>query len=282
MKKPRRRRNRSISFTSGRSVLGAALLFLLSSVLVTGIARAQQPAESEFDQLVETGAKHFRDKAYADAREAWQKAFNLNPDPTLLFNIGSTFRREAQSLAGQDKIDKLQEALDHYQRYLDVAPANAQHRGVAGEAVLNVQTQIDIEKKKLDPDPPPSGQVDRGGGGGGKILKWSGIGLGVLGLASLSFGIFQGLEAQDLNDKFENLPDGTEWTQELQDDFDRGQSLETQAIAFSIAGGVAIAIGTSLYIAGVFSEPDGGAERPVAFTPVVGNNQAGFALSGSF
>jgi tetratricopeptide (TPR) repeat protein len=265
---------RSRTTTSAGVVAALVLLFAPAT-------EAQPKQGSDFDKLVETGGKHFRDGEYADARAAWQEAYNLNPDPTLLFNIGSTFRREAQKLEGAERIARLEEALSYYQRYLEVAPANAQHRGVAGEAVLNVQTQIDTEKAAAQPPPPPPAPRSSGGSGG-KILKWSGIGLGVLGLASLSFGIFQGLEAQDLNDKFESLPDGTEWTQELQDDFDRGQSLETQAIAFSIAGGVAVAIGASLYIAGVFAAPDGGAERSVAVTPVVSDDQAGLALSGRF
>lgn len=245
--------------------------FALAVALGAAPAVHAQKAEAkapDFDALVASGGELFRQGKFAEARVKWQKAFELNPDPTLLFNIGSTYRREGD----------LQQALHYYQRYLDEAPPDAQYRAVAEEAVLNVKVQIKAKKRAAKPPPPPPPPPS---GKGGTYLRWSGIGLGVLGLASLSFGIFQGLEAQDLNNKFEELPDGTEWTPELQDDFDRGESLETQAVAFSIAGGVAITVGALLYVGGVVAEPDA-TERPVSVAPFLTDDRAGLAVAGSF
>ena len=254
-----------------RSITRVIALVLL---VASPAAADESPQPSEFDSLVAKGGELFQAGKYAEARAAWEKAYAIDPNPRLLFNIGSTYRREGD----------LDQALRHYRRYLELAPADAPYRAMAEEAILNLEIQIDARTKKAEPEkpapPPAAPPVERGNGA--VYLRWSGIGLGVLGLVSVSVGIFQGLEARDLETRLDSLPAGTEWTRELQDDYDRGQSLETQAIAFSIAGGVAVTVGAVLYVGGILAEPDPAAERAVSIAPYLDGDRAGMAVAGRF
>ncbi len=222
----------------------------------------------EYADLVAAGETAFEKGEWGVARASFEKAYNLHPRPLLLFNIASTYRREGNR----------EEALRYYEKYLEVAPANADYRGVAKEAVVNLEEQIRASKESEGPTPvAPVKPRSRGG----KIQRYAGIGVGVVGIGLLGFGVYRGSQARDLNNFFEELDPGTEWTTELQDDFDRGESLETQAIIFSVAGGIALVAGGVLVITGIFAESDGD-ERQLSVIPVAGPDSAGFALGGRF
>lgn len=245
-------------------------LLLALAILLAGAATASADGGGDADRfasLVEKGGELFRAEKWADARASWEEAYQLNPDPTLLFNIASTYRREGNN----------PKALEFYKKYLEVAPANARFRPVAEEAILNVKEAIDGKGK---PEEPPA-EVHHSSGGGNSVLRWTGVSLAAVGAVSLGFGIFQGLEARDLNDRLEALPENTEWTRDLQDDYDRGVSLERQAIIFSVIGGVAVAVGGGLFVTGLLDR-DGAEEKPIAVAPMLGNGRAGLAFAGSF
>lgn len=244
-------------------------LAILGAGAATATAGGGDDDADRFASLVEKGGELFRAEKWAEARAKWEEAYQLNPNPTLLFNIASTYRREGDN----------PKALEFYKKYLEVAPADARFRPVAAEAIVSVQQALDA--KNNAEKPPAEVHRSSGGGGGGTVLRWTGVSLAAVGAVSLGFGIFQGLEARDLNDRLEALPENTEWTRDLQDDYDRGESLERQAIIFSVIGGVAVAVGGGLFVTGLL---DHGSEeeRPVAVAPLVGRGRAGLAVAGSF
>jgi tetratricopeptide (TPR) repeat protein len=233
---------------------------------------AAQPESTEFDNLVADGGAKFEAKRYAAARAAWKRAYRLEPDPRLLFNIASTYRREGDR----------ERALEHYRKYLAAAAEDAEYRTLAEEAILKIEEAIEAERAARTaaalppPESPPASSSRRA-----RILRYSGIGVAVGGAALLGVGVFRGLEARELDERLATLPDGTEWTPELQSDYERGQSLERQAIIFSVAGGSAIAIGAALYVAGVLDE-DTGTERRTAVAPALIDNQPGLTIAGEF
>jgi tetratricopeptide (TPR) repeat protein len=233
---------------------------------------AAQPESTEFDNLVADGGAKFEAKRYAAARAAWKRAYRLEPDPRLLFNIASTYRREGDR----------ERALEHYRKYLAAAAEDAEYRTLAEEAILKIEEAIEAERAARTaaalppPESPPASSSRRA-----RILRYSGIGVAVGGAALLGVGVFRGLEARELDERLATLPDGTEWTPELQSDYERGQSLERQAIIFSVAGGSAIAIGAALYVAGVLDE-DTPTEKPLALTPTLIGNRPGLTMARRF
>jgi tetratricopeptide (TPR) repeat protein len=229
-----------------------------------------------FAALVESGGKLFRDGKWAEARAKWEQAYELRPKPTLMFNIASTYRRAGDSA----------EAIEHYKKYLEIAPADAPYRSLAEDAVINLQRVIDAEKRAAEaekrattqpapPPPAPRASASRGTG----LIRWTGAGLAGVGAVSLGVGLYRGFEARDLQGRFESLVGGNQWTQELEDDYRRGESLERQAIIFSVVGGVALAVGGGLLVAGLLQSGD---DSPVAVAPFITGNRAGLAIAGGF
>jgi tetratricopeptide (TPR) repeat protein len=87
----------------------AALLFVASAQT----AHAQQPRNEENEQrareLFEVGDDHYAAGRYEQAVEHFQRAYELSPQPALLFNIANAFER----------MGEYQKAADHLRRYLD-------------------------------------------------------------------------------------------------------------------------------------------------------------------
>ena len=69
--------------------------------------------------LDEQGLAHYEAGRYAQAADAFLRAFDLDPAPVLLYNAGRSLQR-----AG-----RLGEAVDVFERYLSVASATERHRG---------------------------------------------------------------------------------------------------------------------------------------------------------
>ena len=88
--------------------LGTAVL---AALLLSGRV-AQARAGGEARDAFEEGAASFRLGQYQAAIGAWQRAYELRPDPVFLFNIAQAYR-----LAEDDA-----QALDFYRRYLAAAP----------------------------------------------------------------------------------------------------------------------------------------------------------------
>jgi hypothetical protein len=109
---------------------------------------------------------------------------------------------------------------------------------------------------------------------------WAGVGTGIVGGVVLALGVFEGQRASDRNDELENLPANTEWTPELQDKYDEGESFETRAIVFTIIGTATLATGVTLAILGW--QKGKNVERQMAVTPYVTDDQAGVAFTGRF
>ncbi len=228
--------------------------------------RSQKNVE-KYEWRVREGETFFEDGEWAMARASFKKAYKLYPRPLLLFNIASTYRREG----------KRRQALRYYKEYLKVAPSDADYRGVAQEAVVNLQEQEQADKERST----SGAQAIKGGKSGGYVQRYVGMGIGALGIGLLGFGVYRGSQASDLDTFFNNLEEGREWTPELQADFDRGKSLETQSIVFSVVGGVAVIGGGVLILMSVLSD-SGEDEQPLVLAPLAGPNTAGFALSGHF
>jgi len=91
--------------------------------LVPAPARAQAP-----DQAVETpaqaayraGVEHFKANRFEDAIREFNKAYRLDPNPVLVFNMARAFEETRQYTS----------AIEFYRRYLTMAPESTDRQAV--------------------------------------------------------------------------------------------------------------------------------------------------------
>jgi len=88
--------------------------------LTTATARAEtRSSHDEATRLFEQGERAYGEGRFAEAADLVRRAYELQPEPILLFNIG-------RALEGQGDIDG---AIESYAQYLDAAP-HAENRGL--------------------------------------------------------------------------------------------------------------------------------------------------------
>ncbi|MFN0253230.1 MAG: hypothetical protein ACKV2T_40540, partial [Kofleriaceae bacterium] len=123
------------------TIVRNALLTL--SLGLTAVAYA-----GEFDVAYDAGNAAFDAKDYAKARAEFLKAYDLRPEPIILYNIAQTYRLE-----GNSKM-----AIDYYRRYLAESKDAEDLRKKAED---HVQTLEAIEKKRAEEnDKKPDGAVE--------------------------------------------------------------------------------------------------------------------------
>jgi tetratricopeptide (TPR) repeat protein len=231
-----------------------------------------------YEVAFERGTELFDKGEWAAAREEFQRAYRLDPKPLLLFNIGSTYRKEGNYI----------EALFYYHRYLEEAPPDASLRAFAEKVVSDLTAKIEAQEaaegksdradasspRRRDPGP------SRGGSG---AMRVAGLVFVVLGGASVGYGVFEGRRASQLAAEIDDAPDGTPWSDELQDTFDRGQAAETRSQIFTVAGGVAVLAGVTMYLLGRGGSSRGASDAgSVAIAPRIGPGGVGVSIAGGF
>lgn len=110
------------------------IALVLGLVATTASAEVRN-SESEATRIFERGESAYGEGQFAEAAELMRRAYELQPEPILLFNIG-------RALEGDGNVSG---AIEAYSRYLEVSP-DAENRGLVERrlAVLNAQ-QRDLE-----------------------------------------------------------------------------------------------------------------------------------------
>ena len=129
-------------------------MVLLAVVLATGpllAGRAQAGNEEEARAYLDKATAAYALNKYGAAAENFEKAFELKPDPALLYNAAQAWR-----LAGNKE-----RALALYESYLRVYPANDKRATV--EARIKDLKQA-IERDKAVSTSPPNNTIPIGGG----------------------------------------------------------------------------------------------------------------------
>ncbi len=103
---------------------------------------------SVFSEHVENGLKAYKTKRYMAAVDAFRLAYKINPEPTLLFNI-------ARSL---ERLGEIDDAILHYQTYVDAPGTTAQDRAQALEQIgalrKEKRARKNVEKSSMPALPP--------------------------------------------------------------------------------------------------------------------------------
>ena len=106
------------------------------------------PAErrdQEARQLFQVGHLAFADGRFADALDAFQRAYRLSDRPPLLFNIG----------AALDRLRRNREALRYFERYLEALPDAENRAEVTGRMAVLRETiereqQAEVDRRERD------------------------------------------------------------------------------------------------------------------------------------
>lgn len=257
------------------------------------------PAEDSEDPLVraralyDSGEARFATADFLGAIEDWTEAFKIVPDSTdaarikalLIYNI-ATARERAHEVTGD--VAHLRQAkilLEDYAASIPAlfgdTPAAADERGKVTERLNTITRAIeaaDRSKRKDRNNGPRDDRPDdpsKQGPGNRKALIGAGAAalvLGVGGLGMMAGGLAMGKNANDLGDLDPEDIEGR------RDQFDRGRTGNTLAIAGGVVGGALTITGAVLVGIGASRKPASG----VSFVPTFGRRFAGLGLSGRF
>jgi tetratricopeptide (TPR) repeat protein len=262
--------------------ISAALAWLVLSATPAAASPAldAQPKDSRvatYRDIVERGTAAFVARRFTEARQAFEQAFAINPDPLLVFNIASCWRRDGHAA----------EALVEYRRFLTLAPSDDSRRMLAEETIAALEAEASPAQAQASPmpllDPPrPTRSVWRPIG-----LVTSGIGA-----ASLIVGAVELVRAHSLATETDGSPtsdgqsdggwdgrdrngDSRNWDDD-DDDEDESASAKQRAILFGAAGAAVLAAGVTMYVIGRRSE------RAVQVTASAGASGGQLVLAGRF
>ncbi|MCG8421299.1 MAG: hypothetical protein MJE77_25555 [Proteobacteria bacterium] len=224
----------------------------------------QKSAQTTHVEAFALGNKLFEERKWAEARAEYLKALKLQFDPLLLFNIGSTYRREGNYI----------EALFYYHRYLDEAPRNAPYRTVAQRVVMELNVKLEAQKKATErerkkkkkkkkkkrqrPKKDNDNETDFGRRGDvgattgpdqpNRAMRITGVTLMVLGVVGLGWGGYEGHRSLQITSELNDLDPGAEWTAELQAKHDRGKTAQTRSQVLLTAGSLAAVAGAAMFL----------------------------------
>jgi tetratricopeptide (TPR) repeat protein len=267
-----------------------ALVAVAFAIAAAPAAAHAEPDDDEreaqaasYQEAVSRGYRLFEKEQYEAARAQFEKAYQIQPRPLLLFNIASTYRRE----------ENHKTALAYYNKFLDVAPADHPQRRQAEEAIELLKEKLELEKRQggdgaagstAPPTTAPSpSSPDNDSPRPGRGRMWTGAAFGVIGLGGLGYAGWQAKRSIDASNELERLDPGTEWTEEQEQLYRDGESAETRAIIGSIVGGAVVVTGATLLVIGLRKNSAAEeSESSVSLTPYAAHGEAGLAVFGTF
>lgn len=227
------------------------------------------------------------------AIEIYLQAYTLSPNSLLLSNIGAEFQQNGMP----------REAFKYFCMYLDKDPSGTNAPYATSQAkILARQLHKKVDERdvcgadKEDPDdappphkprriapppPPPSPPViEARHDSGNATVMYSGVAMGVAGIAASGLGVYFGLKGKNISDQINGHKLNEPWPSNIRDLMREGDRDNNLQIGFLVAGGVLVATGVVLY---VVSRPDGAPEHSTDKTVVhVAPTGNGFAVFGRF
>ncbi len=131
-----------------RAVKGLSFLLATSVLVLASPARGDDSATEQARQCYETGTQQYDLGHWDDAIREFEKAYQLRPDPSFLYNLAQAYRRKGDT----------KRALDLYRNYLAKIPKSPQ-RAEIEERIKTLQKQIDEEASAKSAPPEPTGRA---------------------------------------------------------------------------------------------------------------------------
>ena len=207
-------------------------------------AAAEAPAGVAGDEVaayqaaVARGTDAFRLGHYAEARTAFEYAYQIHPEPVLLFNIASCWRRLGQ----------FDTALVAYRRFLNEAPAGDPRRELAESTVRTLEREL--APKPIEPPPPPPPPAPPRRDHRMSFLSRAGLAIGALGLAAGAAGGFEAWRAMQAEREVESVTRRQSWDQRQADLYQQGEDSAFHARMYAISGAVLVAAGATIFLIG--------------------------------
>lgn len=88
---------------------------------VASPAKASPEESLQAKAAYQAGVEHFKAKRYADAIREFNKAYRVDPNPVLVFNMARAF----------EELQEYDSAIEYYKRYLEMAPESEDSASVA-------------------------------------------------------------------------------------------------------------------------------------------------------
>jgi tetratricopeptide (TPR) repeat protein len=283
----------------------ATLLLGLVALLASGrsaYAQLTPQQKQEIHQHYDRATRAYDLGKYPEAVDEYQKVYEIDGDPVMLYNIAQAYRLN----------DQPQEAIHFYRRYLQRAPEarnreDVERKIAAQEKLIDEKrkaaaavqpppsttpqtTKPKVEPAEPPPPPPPAPVVTiptpppqpEGPSTTRRIVGWSMIGVGV---AADVVAIIEGVRAKNRSDQLSQV---TSTNQAYYDPniWSQGHTANIVAIVCGIAGtAVAVAGAVVLITGGSSSSSAAPAETPpsdagssVSFVPWIGPGMAGAGL----
>lgn len=206
-------------------------------------SQAPEPEHvEEVERLSEEAATHYRAKEFSKAVAAYVRAYKLNRDGRLLYNIAWIYD---QSLSEREL------ALEYYRRYVRAPDAEADlvERALNRIKVIRLAESAPPEPPPMDPkrpDPKAPAKQTSTGLSGQQIGGWAlvgtgiaslGVGLAMYGLADSSYSEFQ----SELN-----IP--------------KRLSLRDESKEQALIGDILVGVGSAVVVTGIILVATGGSE----------------------
>jgi len=273
-----------------------AIRLALTGIMVTALGPVAQAEDkrdlAEAKKHFARAKKHQASEKYELAAREYLKAYDLYPNPELLFNAAQVYRLDDQPAT----------ALTYYRRYLKQDP-DGRASVKARQYIRRLERELGRRSPKArgddddddgDDDDDDDGDDDDDSGddddddnddddgtatgsGGGSSLKTTGLIAMGAGAVSLAVGLKFGLDARSISDELSNHNGA--WTAELLAKQAQGRSAQTRLYIFSGAGAAALVIGGYLYYKG---KGKVSREDRVGLTPVLLPRGAAVSLTGRF
>lgn len=223
-------------------------------------AALAQPAPTDasgetFESLAEQARAKYREKDFVGAVALFERAYALQPDPAILFNIGRI----------HEQANNVDAAIAYYQKFIadetvDIGLRDtALQRLATLEKIVEIREKEEAKQKPKQPEPkqpeatqpvgpqpgpqPPPGD-DKSGQNKTKILRPIGYTMFGVGAALLIGGGIAGGLAKGQENKFE----AAETLDDQREAGQKGKSLAATADGLFVAGGVLAVVGMVLLL----------------------------------
>jgi tetratricopeptide (TPR) repeat protein len=176
-------------------------------------------SDDAYEREYRIGLRHFEAREWSQARASFRRAYAHRAAPRLLFNIGSTYRRQGDRVR----------ATRFYERFVAQAPADDPQRAFAMEILSSIEARS-VEREQT-------------GIGTTRII---GLTLTVAGLGGLGYAGYQGYLARSSSSQLmDNV--GRPWTRQDQLTLERGERAARVARWAAVGGGATLATGLVLF-----------------------------------
>lgn len=253
--------------SSARTAQAAAYVpvaLRVAAPTATSAPVAAAPAENgeTFESLVEQARTKFKDKDYVGAVALFERAYAVQPEPAILFNIGRIY----------EEANNIDAAIAYYEKFIADESVEMAQRDKALQRLQALEKIVEIRKKEeakrnpkpAQPGPTPTPEPDKTQPGPvgpqpgpgvepgtdkqpppqNKLLRPIGYTMLGVGAALLIGGGIAGGVARKQHTLFE----GADTLDARRDAGERGKSLAATADGLFIAGGVLAAVGVILLV----------------------------------